>query len=448
MPKRKKKPRKPQRTPNQRPRPQMPAESLSESQQALAISNTLFGTLEPVAERQPGDGLEMTVATGFAGGLSLAPEARMVGAALLYADHVTLLSPKASLLTSMDRLRSGEPQAVLELLIALPLGVAGVTQEHKDMAARWDQLGLLQSPAMLALLPPAERRELERTLAEAEVGLHAAAAEMAEVAEDIAASSGTDDVMAAVSQGLLTLDRLEQRTTDEPYLEAVASIIAAEGMAPDDSDTGRMVALFAARAMRYLAEGRSLPVFDHETSALLRSADLSWIRPAGMARARQGGLASGLIQSLPAFPAATVSEILDIRQRLAGPLIRFRSATLGLSREMAVEAFSEDFAVHVDEVWTAEVQPELLAIQEAIKDDSYLRELVDVVSGNKLAPLGGAGISAFLGTNGHTAYAVASALVVAGATAIQTGLAHVRHEEAQEQRQFWFLYEANRLMEQ
>jgi hypothetical protein len=66
--------------------------------------------------------------------------------------------------------------------------------------------------------------------------------------------------------------------------------------------------------------------------------------PAG--RAAQAMGAAGFLARLPTFPPAKVDEIIDIREELQGPLVRFRGAMVKVAREFTAEPWERDFAGH------------------------------------------------------------------------------------------------------
>jgi hypothetical protein len=79
---------------------------------------------------------------------------------------------------------------------------------------------------------------------------------------------------------------------------------------------------------------------------------------------------------MPAFPGASVSDVLDIREELREPLIRFRSAMVDVTQSLAPKAYEGAFAGEVEQIYVEKVGPALLEISEAVQANRYLRELL------------------------------------------------------------------------
>ena len=88
---------------------------------------------------------------------------------------------------------------------------------------------------------------------------------------------------------------------------------------------------------------------------------------------------------MPAFPQASISDVLDIRDRLRPPLAQFRAAMVEIERLVDSAAHEEGFRAEVQEVFVEKVAPALQEIEERIKDDRYLRQLTGVVVGDAKA---------------------------------------------------------------
>lgn len=92
-------------------------------------------------------------------------------------------------------------------------------------------------------------------------------------------------------------------------------------------------------------------------------------------RSRQSDVAARLLRRLPAFERATIDEILDIREELRGPVVRFRKFvdTVGMEAPSEAEAFDR----YLDGLVRTEVDPALEELDELVRQDSFLWELAD-----------------------------------------------------------------------
>ena len=99
-------------------------------------------------------------------------------------------------------------------------------------------------------------------------------------------------------------------------------------------------------------------------------------RVASSARASsaEAVIGAGLIARLPAFTEIPMSEVLDLRRDLNGPLVRYRSAVSRL-RTDEMDPFSRDREAIVDQLWRQHVAPALLEIEDALTDHGLVREL-------------------------------------------------------------------------
>ncbi len=265
----------------------------------------------------------------------------LVKAALLYGDRVTLCSPAASLLA---RLRDHAPTALGDRLDVL----AGLA----------DDLGLGDGPARLSAVsgsshvdPVAVRatvdgwwRRYRRLLAEAVV------------------ESGLDALAPAVAAGRLTIETLGVGAVARPsdFAEAAAET-------------------YAAVVAEAVARGHTTPILDGPTADGLRDAVAEGrvgVSEPRVQRARNGGLAGHVLQTLPLFDRATVAEVLDIRSDLDAALARFRAAVDEFADEVAAAAWDPDFAVEADRVYRRRVAPAVAEIEDAVSSVGYLRELV------------------------------------------------------------------------
>jgi hypothetical protein len=177
--------------------------------------------------------------------------------------------------------------------------------------------------------------------------------------EQMVASSGANELVPAIEGGLLEIDVLLGSKEDfnpeqilQEFLDRLAKSLTSDVVCPlFDDKAGSLVAA-------HVAEGLITPT---------RAAD---------SRGRQIGAAATLMSHLPAFPGASVSDVLDIREELREPLIRFRSAMVDVTQSLAPKAYEGAFAGEVEQIYVEKVGPALLEISEAVQANRYLRELL------------------------------------------------------------------------
>jgi hypothetical protein len=157
--------------------------------------------------------------------------------------------------------------------------------------------------------------------------------------------------------------------------------------------------------------------------------------------ANEVGVARSLITGLDAFPNASMDVVLDVRERLQRPLVRFRAAVAEASRELDATATDSDFQRHVQDIHKRIVAPAILDLEEALEE---LRARATLQRG---WPSTATGAMAFLAAAavGAPELAQIAALGTGASVAAARELTH-RDKLASEQRKnrFLFLYEADR----
>lgn len=108
-----------------------------------------------------------------------------------------------------------------------------------------------------------------------------------------------------------------------------------------------------------------------------------------VARAKHVGLATKIIEKLPLFEYASIDEILDIRNELEKPLVRFRAGVLKFSSDIKNSSWDKDFIIDVENIMIKEVEPAILEIEESIKQNQYLSMLVKRMTTKPVAGITG-----------------------------------------------------------
>ncbi|USC16194.1 hypothetical protein [Rhodococcus sp. 11-3] len=383
--------------------------------------------------------LHMSVATAPSiGVLHLQGEIRQSQAALLYADSVTLISPRASLVHSIAVLEDAADLDMLELLVQVAPVYAPNAVEPLDSLLRT----IRSYPAGNQLTSP-QRRERRNAIEQMFDGMRPAINELQDRVREGMAEYGYHELALAMRAGLLTLDPL-------PDVD-----VGQVGNRPDE-DVGIANRYFA-RVREALTSGVTYPLFDHATSNLVNlgvEAGIFSPVPAARRRGRDAALANGLFDRLPNFEHATMSEILDIRQELHAPLHRFRQGVREITKDIDTAPEDPQFAHEIEDAWTIKVAPALDEIENAINENTSLSDLVRrtvLDPGGQVAAGGLAALGVAVGPASGIPAAVALMLTGAAATVGGGGLAAARSILAQRaavreatEAQFYFLYGTNR----
>jgi hypothetical protein len=244
--------------------------------------------------------------------------------------------------------------------------------------------------------------------------------------DELLTSAGADALIPAIESGLLEIDPIAsgEEFSVEILMQQFIDALAAT-----------------------LAGGITYPLFDDATGSLVGAHIAEGLiepTPLSEARGKQVTAASGLMSRLPAFPRASVSEILDIRRELEKPLIGFRAGMIEMARMMDQPVYEEGFQEEVEQVYVEYVAPALAEIAEAIDANTYLRRLVGNAIGDMKTLVTG------VLTLGLTRAADLPPLIAAGA-ASATVAAKAAWEKSQEARrisghQFYFLYRTAELL--
>ncbi len=305
-------------------------------------------------------------------GISLAEDIRLLKPALLYADVVTLYSPSATMLLlkgQLAGLSTADRMTFLKQVYPLfepdqaPL-VLGILEAYERLQKQKRGRSRDQLLAYLQLRPKMEKLRSEID--------HVWNDELTPTLEELLASAGADQIAGAVSAGLLEISPL------------------IEGDKQFDAD--RLVEAFVTKLADVLADGRAYPLFDDQTGTLVRQGLVEGrfqASPVSRERGKQAATASDFMGRLPAFPRASVAEILDIRTELEEPLVRFRSAMVEMGKLIESSAYEEGFREQVDEVYRAKVEPALVEIDDRVRNNGYLRVLVGEVVGDTKTLLAG-----------------------------------------------------------
>jgi hypothetical protein len=207
-----------------------------------------------------------------------------------------------------------------------------------------------------------------------------------------------------------------------------------------------MIAVFVEKLGDILSGGITYPLFDDRAGDLIRAGIAEGLfAPSASAlhRGRVVGAASEFMHYLPAFPPASVAEILDVRRELQRPLVRFRAAMVQIGRTINAASHEEEFRSEVERIYREEVGPAIEELRDAVETNKYLWRLVGQTLKEDLPKWLGAGVLALAVTpTKHV-----DDLIVAGATvaqpAVRAAWEKIVSSRAIRRHQYYFLYETD-----
>jgi hypothetical protein len=295
----------------------------------------------------------------------LSHELNLVKAALLYADHVKLISIGASLLYGFVDVSKVPHDQRLALI-----------REHRpDLFSEklWEDIDVVKR-----LGSPKRRRNLSgpqlAQLRRAEKGIQAAIDQgwegLVRSAEENFEAYNARGLKDAVNSGVLDLHPFKTATV-EAMISGTAENVARETQVEE---------LFAeyVKEASIAIEGPGYPLFDTQIRLLVDVAVQQGLinpTPASVKQGRHGGLAGDLLGRLPLFEEADVAEVLDIRDALERHLRGFRRAVSEFAGEVQSAAWNEGFAGEAELLFREKVEPEVQHIEEAVRENSSYAKL-------------------------------------------------------------------------
>lgn len=238
--------------------------------------------------------------------------------------------------------------------------------------------------------------------------------------------TGFDEINLAVNAGLVelrTFSNFELEGLAHEYLSVVKEMFSTANTHPMFDEPTRKIINLA------LQEGK-MSVDDIVTR-----------------KSKQIGLVTDLFDRLPVFDLK-MDELLDLRNELQKPLVRFRAEMIELSNNIETATWDKNFPSDVQETYQAKVEPALLEIEETLKSTTFQafwsRRIVDKF-GYLMAT---ATASYALGASVSPLAGVASALIGAGLFA-KAGLADLKEKIYETERNgLYFYFGVKKIMKQ
>lgn len=298
-------------------------------------------------KNKPFSKLHISIGVAPTPGLDLTHELNLIKVALLYADKATLCSPKALMFASMASLANANLKEKIEFMAQ----VIPVLQPDQavDSLPVLEQLRKISKKRIRSKNEILFQKKFENYLNNSWETLSE------KISEIIESADGSNGLADALMSGHIKLKVIGKNNMDnlvEDFIEYVSDSVK---------------------------NGDTHPLLDEVTgnfvNAGIREGKIEVTQKA-IERSKQVHLASDLFARLPLFEAATVSEILDIRNDLEKYLVRFRSGMMKLSSSIVTASWDKDFPIDVEDIVRKEIEPAIQDIEEEIQNNKYLLEVV------------------------------------------------------------------------
>jgi hypothetical protein len=356
---------------------------------------------------------------------SLAFEVQQCNSALLYADEVTLVSPRVALLKSARDMNELNGVELLRRLNNVgPKFFPDSTESLRSFLKSVDSL------PPRSLIPRHLRDELDSKLKQLVAEMRPLKETLQANVEKLLRQSGYDQLEEAVDLGILTIEDMQ-------------------GADIDDIDASGMVLGFTKKIDEVLNDGGRYPLFDAHAGNIVRlGVKAGFFAPVPAVRplCADAAMAEGLFDRLPNFEYAKPREIIDIRTELSSSLDSFRQGIRGLTDGIELAPEDPNFGNEIADAWNQKVAPAINEIEATIREnrsmsDLMVRTLKDPIGGGSLA--GAVTLPATLAVAAGPAGAFISAAGVVVGASVATARALVdEHKEIRSAKkaQFYFLY--------
>ncbi len=304
----------------------------------------------------------LTISKGAA--LDLSRELALSKAAVLYGDSVTLVGPKVTLLSYVDRLQSGNRDDRDALLLQMMRAYPGGEDALKQLDT-------------MSASGPRQRRAVELLKAR----MLAQARDQIEVAiKPVLEETRYAEFARALRAGRLKLDPLtpDGRPPSRQLVgDALASTITA-AMHRGSGAPDPMLEVFKERIIGTILGGSTaLPLLDSDVRSLAQSMRDVLVAMGVAARpvSPEPAVATGLLEALPSFPDAPMDEILEARRSLEPALVRFRAAIARVTAQTPIDVMAGPIDAELAALWRTDVAPALQELRELQEQLQLRREL-------------------------------------------------------------------------
>lgn len=263
------------------------------------------------------------------------------------------------------------------------------------------------------------------------------------------AAQGDAHQHTALARALVALDELDIDTLTGLATRGLVSLV--DPLTRDEIGTGRSVDLFLDRFAEVVNGDGNFVMLDRHAGRVftdLQALGRFEVKPGARRRSHEASTANGLLGQLPNFRAASLDDVLGIRETLSDALPRFRGGVAELAATFESDMGAPATFDEIAEAWRAQVAPSLREIEERTLDSRFLRSLLATGLGNGSTLIGGGiGVATALssemdGLAATISTAVGASLGVASA-ALKDALAARRDVK---RHKFYLLHQVDRLL--
>lgn len=196
----------------------------------------------------------------------------------------------------------------------------------------------------------------------------------------------------------------------------------------------------AVKMMQQIAGGGSAIMLDEWSEDLssslgLNKSDMRLLDTASF-------LGVSILSRFPRVQNASIEELIDLREDLAGPLVRLRAALVTSSRQAQAEIRQENLDEIIRTIFVEEIEPSLLEIEEARRDNSYIQNLLSSVKDPRQAVAPGLSLAVSIGLDKPILAAVATAIGCSGPQ-LQAVWGMLQEDKRIQKMKFYFLHRMN-----
>ena len=379
-------------------------------------------------------------------------QTRLVKSALLYADEVTLCSPIVHMLLAIEGVSHFSPRQQAQLLQMVTPTLAESSENLADLQSFLEEVDKILKP---------NGRPRTQLHGQTIILLQHLFDEMTQHASAMSQEHQIDELAELLKSGRVKVQEFGRDFSDP---EIIAGVIQSAAHFRQMLETGQtrgellpynqnggtntFINDFVGRLEHILSSPETYPLFDGDTGNLVRLAlreEKFKVSDVQKDRAKHLGLAASLLERLPCFDQAKVKELIDIQTELQVPLVNFRRGMMSISKEIGSASWDEDFPLEVEALFRAQVEPTILEIEENLKSNTYLQEIIARVPEKPFLLPGSSMLGLAIGQLDVLGHATASAMGIAVGGGVMASDAWKQFREkrkAIEANQFFFYYRA------
>lgn len=364
----------------------------------------------------------ITIGTGPSGEINLSKELQLIKVGLIYADNVKLCSLTSSMLSSLIALTTIDEMEKLEFLRSMMNVIVKTPQERLNIN------NVMEIYTQLLYKKRLSKEELLMKM-QMKAGIDNNWNELTNILEKTAHNSGIIELLPVIESKKLEIEMYG----DE-----------------DNYDIDLLLKQFLDSVGEAILSGETYPLFDEFTGDLIKSGlseGLFELNDISSEKSKHIGFVSNIMQRLPCFEYATIDEILDIREELNRPLIRFRAIMMKYSEDIKYESWDKEFVYDAHKLFNKEIEPVILDIEESIESNKYLKSIVSRVISDPLSIVGTSALGMMVSSLSNLPNISAKALgaVAGGSTLLYKATTDWKEKNKEiERNQLYFYYQARK----